>query len=160
MALIANLTPHLVGELVGLDARGAEFYAAIVKGTFVWAPDGSTGAADAPAPLVEVDVCAGEPGKSGLVAAADLGPPRPRVDVVLHGEIALAHPVEEINAALQIGTRLRKVVRISGDRVWGPGLMQRLALTRPRPFTRMPIVWERSFGGTDPEDPRCWEPRN
>src|SRR5205823_5975392 len=31
---------------------------------------------------------------------------------------------------------------------------------RAKPFSRMPIAWERSFGGTDPDDPSVVDRRN
>jgi hypothetical protein len=97
---------------------------------------------------------------SALAAPADLGFPKPQVDALLIGELALAAPTTQVDVGIRIGSQIRKSVRVFGDRVWGPGAVRALALTRPRPFTRMPLVWERSFGGIDPDDPRCWEPRN
>jgi hypothetical protein len=55
---------------------------------------------------------------------------------------------------------LRQSARIVGDRFWQhDGLSYRA--TSPAPFARMPLIWERSFGGKDETDkgPRE-EPRN
>jgi hypothetical protein len=39
-------------------------------------------------------------------------------------------------------------------------MVRDLVPSRPKPFDRMPIAWERSFGGTDPDDPSLLEPSN
>ena len=39
---------------------------------------------------------------------------------------------------------MQKLLRVSGDRVWGAG-----GPSAPEPFTRMPLVYERAFGGVD-----------
>jgi len=63
---------------------------------------------------------------------------------------------------LSVGS-MTKTLRVFGDRIWedglgGPGLSQ------PIPFVKMPLVYERAFGGMDlqSEDPRehTWERRN
>jgi hypothetical protein len=68
--------------------------------------------------------------------------------------------VEQVDVTLAVGARLEKTVRIFGERVWGPGIARAHAPTKPLPFSRMPIVWERSFGGTDPDHPETFDARN
>jgi hypothetical protein len=160
MPILTNLTPFAVGEIVGLDAPGAEVYCAVVKGTFVWKDDGSTQPVDVQPPLLTEDVYSGEPGLSGMVMASELGFPKPAVDVLLAGEVMLGREVEQADVTLQVGAQIRKVVRVFGKRIWMPGAVKALALTKPRPFTRMPITWENSFGGADAANPKLWEPRN
>jgi hypothetical protein len=46
---------------------------------------------------------------------------------------------------------VRKTVRVVGDRAWVRGGVGYVA-SEPRPFTTMPLVWERAFGGTDVVD--------
>ena len=58
MAIYSNFTRHSVGEVVGLDARGAEIYALVVKATFTWDAAGNTFLAEAPQPVAEQDVFA------------------------------------------------------------------------------------------------------
>ena len=86
--------------------------------------------------------------------------PKPRVDVLLTGEIVLASPAEQLDCTLQIGRELRKSLRVFGDRHWRQGGGGRMLPSRARPFVRMPIDWRRSFGGTDPDDPSCIDVRN
>jgi len=159
MAMFSNFTRFAVGEIIGIDPEAVEFYALIVKATYSWDEKGELLPAD-PQPLVEVDVYAGEPGLSGPLYEADYCPFKPRVDVLLHGALALPTPVGQIDATLEVGNRIRKTVRVFGDRAWIPGVVKTLALSKPRPFARMPLEWERAFGGTDPDDPKCFEPKN
>ncbi len=55
-------------------------------------------------------------------------------------------PVESMRVALSVGD-VRREISVFGDRQWlghGPGA----TISRPEPFVRMPLTWERAFGGT------------
>jgi hypothetical protein len=43
---------------------------------------------------------------------------------------------------------LTKVARVTGDRRWQPGLLGS-KISPPQPFEKMPLLWERAFGGWD-----------
>src|SRR5262249_48066473 len=75
-------------------------------------------------------------------AATDLAPYLPRCDVTLTGH---AHApggcsASSVRLALYRGTRplLHKTLHVYGDRA---------GRSVPQPFTRMPLVYERAFGG-------------
>src|SRR5512137_834267 len=121
-----NLTPYAVGELAGKDAEGFPSYVVVVKGTFQWQADGSV-LPVAPVPIQEADELAGEPATSGLLAASDLGPPKPRVDVLLQGSLTAAVPFTELDVALRVGTRLQKAAHVFGARFWLPGVVRDMA---------------------------------
>jgi len=112
--------------------------------------------------VAEEDVYAdpAKPGETSVVLEADLVPHKPRVDVILLGAIELATSVEQIDITLEVGQRIRKTARVFGDRRYMPSLLSDLAPDRPRPFHRMPIEWERSYGGMDPDHPTTIESRN
>jgi hypothetical protein len=156
--LLENRTPHAVAHAVLTDPEGRELLVVAIKATFRW--QRATLEPIAALPVHEIDVYAGPPASSGLVAAAELTLPKPRVDVLLEGEIALPKAVEQLDCTLGVGRRLRKTVRVIGPRFWSGGVVHDLVPSQPRPFQRMPIAWERSFGGTDPDDPALVEPRN
>jgi hypothetical protein len=162
MAIFTNFSRHSVGEVIGLDARGAEFYAVVVKATYTWDAAGNTTLTDVPEAVAEEDVYADptRPGETSVVLEADLVPQKPRIDVVLLGAIDLPTAVEQIDVTLAVGERIRKTARVYGDRRYMPSMFADLAPDRPRPFQRMPIAWERCFGGMDPEHPKTLEPRN
>jgi hypothetical protein len=157
--VLENHTPHAVAHAVLTDPEGRELLVVAIKATYHWQRDGALKSAP-PLAVHEVDVYAGPPASSGLLAAAELTLPKPRVDVLLEGEISLPKAVEQVDCILEVGRRLRKTVRVIGPRVWSAGVVRELVPSRARPFQRMPIGWERSFGGTDPDDPLCVESRN
>jgi hypothetical protein len=158
--LVTNLTSFAVGHLAGKDHEGRGRVVCVVKATYAWNDKGVATPLATPLPIVETDVYAGKPALSGLVHAADLGPPKPRVDVLLSGEIVFPAPTVEAEVTLEVGRRLRKTILVYGDRHWLPGVTADVVPSRPKPTTRVPIVWERSFGGSDPKDPACVERRN
>lgn len=131
----------------------------MLKASFTWDETGQTHPAETEA-IVERDQYAGDPATSGLSRAAEIGPPKKRVDVLLAGSLAFGRPTTEGTAVLALGQRIKKVVSLVGMRVWEPGLVAEAIPSKPRPVTRLPILWERSFGGTDPEDRTCLERRN
>lgn len=55
-------------------------------------------------------------------------------------------PATEAEASVEVGDRLVRVVAI-GPRVWRKGVGDRLSMTEPRPFSRMPMTWEHAYGG-------------
>jgi hypothetical protein len=90
--------------------------------------------------------------------------PKQRTDVILNGHAyaPAGRPVTETTVTLKLDN-ITKQLRIVGDRIWRNSLLG-LSMTRPEPFGKMPIVYERAFGGWDtrPEklaDQRL-EPRN
>src|SRR5262249_61161567 len=87
---------------------------------------------------------------------------KPATDVVLVGHACARRPTTELLVSLAVGA-IRKAVRVMGDRTWSRTLGVK-SMSRPTPFERMPLVWERSFGGWDRShaDPRkhTFEPRN
>jgi len=159
MSIAINFTKCSVGEFVGIDSDGVDVYAAIAKATFAWDSAGNAIPIDSQ-PVAEEDVYAGEKGTSSVVLEADLVPTKPRVDVIVVGAIELATAVPQIDCTLEVGKRIRKTVRVFGDRLYMPHPLTDLAPNKPRPFARMPIVWERSFGGMDPDHPKTVESRN
>jgi hypothetical protein len=94
----------------------------------------------------------------------DMVPLKPTTDVLLNG-CAYTVPGRDrrsVEVSLSVGS-IRKTIRVSGDRVWERRLSG-LCPTEPKSFDKLPIVYERAFGGRDPEavDPERWpcEPRN
>jgi hypothetical protein len=83
--------------------------------------------------------------------------PKPATDVVVagHAYSPSGKPVSELVATLAVGSILKSLV-VVGDRAW-----EGTALSDPVPFIRMPLTYERAFGGSDPlEEPREFDARN
>ena len=84
-------------------------------------------------------------------------------DVVLIGHAHAIRPgIKEVVVSLQVGP-LKKTVRVVGDRVWGK-VFGKTMMTSPVAFEKIPLVYERAFGGWDRShaDPakHTFEPRN
>jgi hypothetical protein len=159
VSLIVNLTKSDVAHSVGMGLDGRWQVTAVVKTSYVWDQAGRATLVE-PTPIVALDELASELPSAGLLRASELGPPKPKVDVLLAGAIAFPRPITQTDVEMAVGQRLRKKARIFGDRVWLPGAVADLVPSQARPTSRVPIAWERSYGGEDPSDPKYIEPRN
>lgn len=106
----------------------------------------------------------GEPGKSSLLYESDLVHMKPTTDVILHGHAYAPEGkrANQVDVTLRVGDVV-KTLRIFGDRYWGQGLLD-VTLSDPQPFEKMPISYERAFGGEDLKtgnsNVHSWESRN
>lgn len=127
------------------DPRGVDTLHVTLKATFSFA--GPLTLAEEQVPIRRADEYTGAPGVSSIAFPADVSLVKPGTDVVLVGQAQAprGRRVSELLVNLTVG-RLSKTVRVIGDRVWKAGAMS-AAPTRPVPFTTMPLVFERAFGG-------------
>ena len=156
---VDNRTPFAAERGWVRDREGAEVWLVAVKCTFDIHPDGTTEVSAVQPPVLRLPEYHGEPGKSSIRYETDLVLTKKTTDVLVIGH---AHaPGNKPITALDVGFRVgpvQKVLRIFGDRTWGA-----FGASEPVPFVKMPIVYERAFGGVDrvsdhPE--RDWEWRN
>jgi hypothetical protein len=159
---LRNRTPYPAAIVPGLDREGADLITVVVKGTFA-IPRGASAVATAAAeqaPLTRADVFHGEPGASSVKYEADGCPEKRGTDVLLVGHAHAPRGATSIDVSLAAGP-LRKVVRVFGERAWFRAVGG-WEISRPIAFTRVPLVYERAFGGADLSDPRApaGEPRN
>ncbi len=161
MLEIKNRTPFAAALVPGLDREGRDTVTVIVKGTFDLGARTALAPSEKQAPIVHAETFHGEPGASSIKYEADACPAKKGTDVVLVGHACALRPTASLDVSLSVGP-VRKIVRVSGDRVWFRSLGG-LAISDPIPFTRMPLVYERAFGGGDlaildeaarPRDPR------
>jgi hypothetical protein len=96
---------------MGRDVDGHWQVTAVVKATFTW-DEQRRAVPVAPLPIVDElaanradELCASH-------TVVDLGPPKPRVDVLIVGALAFPVPVRQVEVTLVVGSRLRKVVRV------------------------------------------------
>ena len=119
----------------------------IVKATFALRR-GVTAIADEQVPLFMEDEYRDEPDRSSLSHASDLAPFKQTTDILLKGFAYPKAPSRtEVLVALRVG-KLSKGARVIGDRAWDT-LLGVTTLSSPQPFDRMPLIYERAFGGTD-----------
>jgi hypothetical protein len=157
-----NLTPFAAEELLLLDEEGAQVITLVVKATYAILDRGLE-LAEEQAPIVKTPIYYGAPGASSLKVETEASYTKMATDVVLLGH---AQPEQatatELDVVLSCGP-IRKQVRVYGDRIWKRSLGLP-TITAPRPFERIPLLYERSFGGwdkssLDPKDHRA-ETRN
>jgi hypothetical protein len=145
------------------DARGMNHVCVTIKSTWSIAQNGKVTPAEEQQPILRADVRAGDSVLGSLHYALDFGWPKVNTDVALVGHAhARDGRTTELDVGLLVGP-IRKVVRVFGERVWyrGGGSW---AITPPKPFERMPLIYERAYGGRDDSHPdsakHAWEARN
>jgi hypothetical protein len=156
---VDNRTPFAAERGWVRDREGAEVWLVAVKCTFDIKPDGSTQISKEQPPILRVPEYYGEPGKSSIKYEADLVLTKKTTDVVFagHAYAPRGKPVTELDVGFRVGP-VQKVLRVFGDREWST-----LGTSSPQPFMKVPLVYERAFGGADQQSEhpeRDWEWRN
>jgi hypothetical protein len=153
MLELDNRTPFVAGISPTMDKHGVDWANVAVKGTFDIFPENQLPCSAAQVPLWNGDHHWGEPATSSIRYASDLGPAKLGTDIALVGHAyARDGRARSVDVDLQVGTR-RKVVRVFGDRRWVKLVMGWGISDPPVAFDRIPLVWERAFGGRDESDP-------
>jgi hypothetical protein len=150
---VVNRTPFLHALIPGLDRDDVAQLTLLLKGTFRIPRRGGPALwADEQVPIRQADETTGPEPTASVRHESDVCPVKPGTDVVLLGHAhAGAQPRTVVDVSLEVGP-LRKVVRVSGDRVWTRAGADWIA-SRPVAFQRLPLVYERAFGGVDLADP-------
>jgi hypothetical protein len=140
---VANKSPFVPQVSVLADETGVETLYVVVRGTFDLAPNPK--AAEQQLPPAAGDVYWGDPATSSLKYASEIHVGKRGTDVVLlgHAYPPGERPVPEMLVALSVAGR-QKVVQVIGDRTWRTVMG---GFTHPEPFAKMPLLYERSFGG-------------
>jgi hypothetical protein len=161
-----NTTPFAAERTWVRDHRGAEIWIVAVKASFIIGPDGSHGLDPEQAEISRAPKFAGEPATSSLLRESDLIHTKHGTDVLVEGHAysppGMLKPI--VDAGLKLAS-IDKTIRAIGDRTIERGALgMGIRLSDPQPFARMPIAYERSFGGTDQKSQdnkeHGWEPRN
>ncbi|WP_163997740.1 DUF2169 family type VI secretion system accessory protein [Pyxidicoccus caerfyrddinensis] len=146
---IKNRSPLEAALIPWVGADGHEAAVLIVKGTFdIRDAGGPLRLSETQVPIHRSDSYRGDAAASSLTAASESCSTKSGTDVVLLGHAcSMTGPVKVLDVELRVGT-LRKVVRAFGDRVWFK-LLGTWQMSNPVPFERMPLIYERAFGGMD-----------
>jgi hypothetical protein len=147
MLQMDNKTPFKTSLGLFPDEKGIDSVYPVVKGTFQFGE--KLRIADDQAPIVMVDEFHGKPDESSLKYSSELTFTKPATDVVLmgHAYAPRGRKTTEVDVGLRVG-RHGKVIRVFGNRLWLSGAVGHM-MSAPQPFERMPLVYERSFGGND-----------
>jgi hypothetical protein len=148
---LINSTRMLAGYTMGMEPSGREFLIVVIKGTFRIPTEQGAPLRlhQEQVPLVMSDVFYGEPGLSAPKYEVDFALRKPRCDVLLNASAyaPMGRPTARVEVAAQIGN-WSKSFAVIGDRVWeadGVGI----GISQPIPFVKMPITYDRAFGGVD-----------
>ena len=149
MLQLDNGTPFAAERAILLDVDGQEFWTVIVKGTFDIG-DGVAVPAENQEPVTLAPQFNGEPGVSSLKYDTDITLFKPATDVLLNGAAYSpgGRPSQSIHARLRVASIDKRII-VHGDRVWDGG-MGGIEPSAAKRFERMPILYERAFGGADP----------
>jgi hypothetical protein len=161
MPALTNLTPFAVVDFPSITREGEECLVVVVAGTFEL-PAAATAARSLrrselqPSPPPG-DVYRGEPGRSSLLRESEAVYMRPGTDVLVHGHAWApgGRATTHVRVAVQVGPA-KKAAIVTGPRVWYRGALG-LDASEPERFESLPLVYERSFGGTTEQGQ---EPRN
>lgn len=149
---IYNQTPFPVMHAIVMDGSGAENLIVVVKTTWRIKPDGTLEQHEEQKPVLAAPVYRGEPQSTSLIYESDLVPQKTGTDCILIGH---AYPpktgITKLDAAFSVGP-VSKIVRVFGGRKWEKiiGIRSRIG---PVPFDKIPLIYERAFGGADASHP-------
>ena len=160
-----NRTRHRVGKTWGRTKDGVHEWIVCVKGTYDIEPSrGSVSLSDEQVEPLRLPVYLAEPGASSLRYDADLVAPKPVTDIVLNGTAYSpgGRPSTDFIVTMSVGP-VQKSIRVRGNRRWSDGPFATQP-SRPEPLSRVPITYERAYGGYDNRDPdvrrHIMDPRN
>lgn len=159
---VENRTPFAFEPVFVADEDGRPLLVPTVKGTWELTAGGPTLAEEQVPPVLEGQPW-GDPATSSWRLEPEGTLPKPATDVVLLGSaVAPRAGTAEVLVAFQVGP-LKKGVRVVGDRAFFRAIGG-VGMTKAAPFERIPLRWERAFGGWDrshPDERRHErEPRN
>jgi hypothetical protein len=103
-------------------------------------------------PILESDIPLDPGNQHGLVLfESDRVPFKPRTDIVLVGDACSPHgrSTRSLDVEIRVGAK-SKVLRVFGERRWSYCSLQSQPMqVGPAEFTRMPLTYDRAFGGID-----------
>jgi len=154
---IDNRTPFAAERTWVAGPDGAAIWILAVKCTFDVLPDGTTGVSGEQPPVVRVPeyLNPSEPTRSSLKYDSDLVQTKITTDIILlgHAYAPQGRPVTDLDIGFRVGPVVKRL-HVTGDRVW-----QGSDASSPRAFLKMPLTYERSFGGFDPQSRDTPEPQ-
>ncbi len=160
---IYNRTLFAFDPLFVMDEEGRMVFVPLVKGSFHLSETVRLEPARDQAAVNLSGEYWGNPETSSYKYEPEIAFVKPATDIVLLGHAHAPKPgTTELQVGISVGP-VRKIVRVVGDRY----LVKRsgvISVSEPQPFDKIPLVYERAFGGWDRRDPDPnkfrFEPRN
>jgi hypothetical protein len=160
---IKNNTAFVLEPLFLVDEDGSPLFIPVVKATYKIHEKLERAIPEEHVPVKTGGEYWGDPDFSSYKYEPETAFIKPATDVVLIGHAHAQKPgATSVDVGLRVGP-VQKVVRVVGDRL----LMRRsgrVSVYGPKPFEKIPLVYERAFGGWDRRhtnpDKHKFEPRN
>ncbi len=142
MLQVRNSSPFVADFALLPNPKGVDCLVPILKATFEI--DRHCQLAEQQTPLYKQDRYRNDPLSSGLQQVGDYHLSKLSTDVLVEGECLLEglREVDCCDVNITVGD-LHKHLRIFGDRYWHNGKP-----SAPSTFVRMPVIYERAFGGS------------
>ncbi|HET9958677.1 MAG TPA: DUF2169 domain-containing protein [Polyangiaceae bacterium] len=169
---VVNRTPFPAALVPFRDLAGRDYLGLVIKATFELeaaykrpsaASPGEIQIAEEQPPPLTSDLRNGKTPTASARVLAELTRPKLATDLVLVGHACTESPRDpQVDVCLRVGHHA-KLVRVFGERVWCRAVGE-WVISDTLPFERMPLVYERAYGGADTSDPapvrHGYEPRN
>jgi hypothetical protein len=147
-----NKTPYQMAALNLLDEEARPVLTVVVKGTFQVDAQGRCARAEVQVPVNLGGEPWGDPATSSFRYEPEVAFIKPATDVVLIGHACAPRAgTTELPVGLKVGP-VQKQALVVGDRVWWKSLGQ-ISASKPLAFEKIPLRWERAFGGWDRTHP-------
>ncbi|SMF29694.1 hypothetical protein SAMN02745866_01921 [Alteromonadaceae bacterium Bs31] len=142
MLQLKNSTPFAASATVFANAAGVDTLYVSVKASFSLTKEGWI-LSEEQVELNAEDIYHGDAASSSLKSPSDMHTGKPGTDVIVIGNAyaPAGTSVQAMDVRLAFAEK-QKILRVFGDRTWQKG-----KISSPEPFTEMPIVFERAFGG-------------
>jgi len=138
---LENLTPFSMSASTFPDPEGVDAVYIIVQASFMV---GEAWGLVSPQPELQVDdLYIGKPAQSSLIFPSPVHHTKPATDILMVGSAYAPEGVSVGRMKVAIGLcPIQKTLIVTGDRVWKNGVP-----SAPIPFSVMPVVYERAYGG-------------
>lgn len=147
MLQLRNGSPYAAEILLLADEQGRETLYLVTKMTLRYA-SGRLRVGEVQRPIVFADEYHGDPARSSLRRMTEAHLLKPGTDVLVLGDAYAPGgvPTSSCRVSVRVGPMSHELL-VFGDRVW-TGLRIDPTASTPSPFTVMPIVYERAYGGS------------
>ncbi len=146
--VITNRTPFFQTQLHLADEEGTNILVVLVRATYRIHPSGRLSLHEEQQVSKPAGEYFGDPETSSYKFEPETAFIKPATDVVLIGHAHAPNAgAQVVDVGIKVGP-VQKILRVFGDRYWVKTGGSVLATT-PQPFQRMPLTYERAFGGWD-----------
>lgn len=149
MTVLQNKTPFS-GEMLPAQGTDGRFtLVVVVKATYLADAQGRVHLAEAQDGVYTEDEHVGEPASSSLAKASDLALFKSATEIGLVGSAYAPDGRKTVRMHIEVAVGpVRKQAAVFGNRVWRNRLGL-VTVSDAEPFSTMPLVYERCFGGSD-----------